>query len=236
MGHGDVIRFGTRLEIDSKKYARIMTSHTARTATEAPPKRGLSALLKAAQRSLDQVQKRLVRTQAEIAEARKYVGKDFPNTAQLEKARTKVDELARKYTEHIQLTQADIDPREFADVDLDDFEREADNIYDDYHAPGGAANPGDRKPSSQELEAYETLGIKPGMTKDEYKDVFRKLAREHHPDMGGDAKKFREIYAAYDYLKGLGVVRETGPEYPPGRPGAFRQAPAGGRTRNPSLA
>ena len=213
LGHGDVIRFSSRLEVDSKKFSRISTSHISRRGDEGPPQRGLHSLQGAAERALKRAEQRAERIQDEINDAQRYVGKDFPHTAQLGRARAKVGELARKYTEHIQRTQEDIDPFEFAEVDLDNFERESDNIYDDYHAPGGPADSGRRGRDPKEMEAYETLGLKPEMTKDEYKAAFRKLARKHHPDLGGDPKAFRKMYEAYEYLKGLGVTRETGPEY-----------------------
>ena len=33
---------------------------------------------------------------------------------------------------------------------------------------------------------YKTLGVSKDATADEIKKAFRKLAREHHPDAGGD--------------------------------------------------
>jgi|LakMenEpi03Aug12_release.lakeMendotaPanAssembly.Ray.scaffolds.fasta_scaffold08523_22 curved DNA-binding protein len=47
---------------------------------------------------------------------------------------------------------------------------------------------------------YQTLGVKANATQEEIKKAYRKLAAQHHPDRGGDTKKFQEIQAAYDVL------------------------------------
>ena len=47
---------------------------------------------------------------------------------------------------------------------------------------------------------YATLGVAKTATPDEIKRAFRKLASQHHPDKGGDTKKFQDIQAAYDTL------------------------------------
>jgi len=47
---------------------------------------------------------------------------------------------------------------------------------------------------------YAALGVARTATADEIKRAFRKLASQHHPDKGGDTKKFQEIQAAYDTL------------------------------------
>ncbi len=47
---------------------------------------------------------------------------------------------------------------------------------------------------------YETLGVDKKATKDDVKKAFRKLAQKHHPDKGGDEKKFKEITEAYSIL------------------------------------
>ena len=47
---------------------------------------------------------------------------------------------------------------------------------------------------------YATLGVPRTASADEIKRAFRKLASQHHPDKGGDTKKFQEIQAAYETL------------------------------------
>lgn len=47
---------------------------------------------------------------------------------------------------------------------------------------------------------YETLGVPKNASADELKKSYRKLAREHHPDQGGDEARFKEIQGAYDVL------------------------------------
>ena len=47
---------------------------------------------------------------------------------------------------------------------------------------------------------YKTLGVPRDADQDAIKKAFRKLAREHHPDAGGDEAKFKEINEAYEVL------------------------------------
>lgn len=47
---------------------------------------------------------------------------------------------------------------------------------------------------------YDTLGVAKTASQDEIKKAYRKLAAKHHPDRGGDTKKFQEISVAYDTL------------------------------------
>ncbi len=42
------------------------------------------------------------------------------------------------------------------------------------------------------------LGLKAGASKAEIKAAYRRLARQHHPDCGGDPDKFKEVQAAYE--------------------------------------
>lgn len=47
---------------------------------------------------------------------------------------------------------------------------------------------------------YKTLGVEKNASADEIKKAFRKLAHQHHPDKGGDEKKFKEASEAYQTL------------------------------------
>ena len=47
---------------------------------------------------------------------------------------------------------------------------------------------------------YKTLGVSKNATADEIKKAYRKLARENHPDAGGDEEKFKDLNEAYEVL------------------------------------
>ncbi len=49
-------------------------------------------------------------------------------------------------------------------------------------------------------DLYETLGVARDASQDEIKKAYRRKAREHHPDTGGDAEWFKEVGAAYEVL------------------------------------
>ena len=55
---------------------------------------------------------------------------------------------------------------------------------------------------------YDVLGVKRDASQDDIKKAFRKLAVKHHPDNGGDEKKFAEISEAYQTLSDTGKRRE----------------------------
>jgi len=50
------------------------------------------------------------------------------------------------------------------------------------------------------MDYYSTLGLKRGATDADIKKAYRSLAMKHHPDRGGDEKKFKEISQAYEFL------------------------------------
>lgn len=50
------------------------------------------------------------------------------------------------------------------------------------------------------MDPYAILGISRNASSDDIKQAYRKLASKHHPDRGGDTKKFQEIQAAYQAL------------------------------------
>lgn len=47
---------------------------------------------------------------------------------------------------------------------------------------------------------YQILGVDKTASQDEIKKAYRRLAHKHHPDKGGDEKKFKEINEAYQTL------------------------------------
>ena len=47
---------------------------------------------------------------------------------------------------------------------------------------------------------YEVLGVQENATQDEIKRAYRKLAKENHPDTGGDEVKFKKVSEAYETL------------------------------------
>jgi len=47
---------------------------------------------------------------------------------------------------------------------------------------------------------YETLGVAKDAKPEDIKKAYRKLASKHHPDKGGDTKKFQDVQIAYDTL------------------------------------
>lgn len=49
-------------------------------------------------------------------------------------------------------------------------------------------------------DLYSILGVDKSADQDEIKRAYRRLAAQHHPDRGGDTKRFQEIQSAYDTL------------------------------------
>ena len=61
---------------------------------------------------------------------------------------------------------------------------------------GGSGSGGDRR----QLAALETLGLAWGASRASIKAAHRRLVKQHHPDMGGDAESFRLVNDAYQLL------------------------------------
>ena len=49
-------------------------------------------------------------------------------------------------------------------------------------------------------EALDVLGLKRGSSQDAIKKSYRRLVKNHHPDIGGSADEFRRINEAYQFL------------------------------------
>lgn len=50
------------------------------------------------------------------------------------------------------------------------------------------------------MNPYKVLGIAENASSEDIKQAYLKLARQYHPDIGGDATKFKEAQSAYDIL------------------------------------
>jgi DnaJ family protein A protein 2 len=54
------------------------------------------------------------------------------------------------------------------------------------------------------MNSYEILGLDKTASDEDIKKAYKKLARQHHPDKGGDQEKFKEISNAYsNIMKGV---------------------------------
>lgn len=58
----------------------------------------------------------------------------------------------------------------------------------------------EKEPSKARTCALENLGLPRTATDAEARTAYKKLAREHHPDKGGDAEKFKVINQANEIL------------------------------------
>ena len=53
---------------------------------------------------------------------------------------------------------------------------------------------------SSKRKAFHILGLKPGSSQELIKKAYRRLVKQHHPDLGGSAEEFRKINDAYQLL------------------------------------
>lgn len=49
-------------------------------------------------------------------------------------------------------------------------------------------------------DLYGVLGLRPDAAPEDIKRAYRRKAREHHPDAGGDAERFKDVTHAYEVL------------------------------------
>lgn len=55
-------------------------------------------------------------------------------------------------------------------------------------------------PALQRQQALATLGLPPTATRQQIKQRYRKLAKQYHPDLGGDPQRMQRLVAAYELL------------------------------------
>ena len=58
------------------------------------------------------------------------------------------------------------------------------------------------------MDYYKVLGVEKNASDNTIKDAYKKLAKEHHPDLGGDENKFKQLNEAYETLKNSKTRRE----------------------------
>lgn len=78
---------------------------------------------------------------------------------------------------------------------------------------------------------YQILGVSKNATEADIKSAFRRLAHQHHPDKGGDQKKFKELNEAYQVLsdpKKRAQYDQFGQVFENGMPGGGGAGPFGG--------
>lgn len=51
------------------------------------------------------------------------------------------------------------------------------------------------------MNPYEVLGVDRDADDEEIKSAYREKAKEHHPDQGGDAEKFKDVQEAYEQIQ-----------------------------------
>ncbi len=56
------------------------------------------------------------------------------------------------------------------------------------------------RPVLQRQQALAVLGLPPNATIPQIKKRYRKLAKQHHPDLGGDPRQMQRLVAAYELL------------------------------------
>ncbi|MAB55780.1 MAG: molecular chaperone DnaJ [Synechococcus sp. CPC35] len=57
-------------------------------------------------------------------------------------------------------------------------------------------------PGGARSEALKVLGLEPGATQQMIRKAYRRLVKQHHPDVGGSKAAFRRVHEAYQLLLG----------------------------------
>jgi hypothetical protein len=93
-----------------------------------------------------------------------------------------------------------------------------------YPAPSSRSPPPPPEPTLSDpldrRDALRVLQLSPAADAETIKRAYRRLVRDHHPDVGGDADTFHALQRAYEVL----LDREGPPPPPPGRPSRDRDA------------
>jgi len=71
----------------------------------------------------------------------------------------------------------------------------------EHFAQGGGGRPRRPQKDVDTSQLYDTLGLSKDCDEKELRRAYLKLSKTHHPDRGGDEKKFKEINTAYNTLK-----------------------------------
>ncbi len=56
------------------------------------------------------------------------------------------------------------------------------------------------RPALQRQQAFAVLGLPPTATPEQIKRRYRMLAKQYHPDLGGDPHQMQRLIAAYELL------------------------------------
>ncbi|WP_342674245.1 DnaJ domain-containing protein [Nitriliruptor alkaliphilus] len=78
----------------------------------------------------------------------------------------------------------------------------------------------------QRHEALRLLGLQEPVEDSEVVSAYRRLARQHHPDLGGDAEIFRTLTVARDLLLAPNGDAGGAARSPAGRSVTVRQRPS----------
>ena len=70
------------------------------------------------------------------------------------------------------------------------------------NSTSGSTSAGSAHRDPRRQEAYRLLGLSWGASREAIKKAHRRLVKQHHPDMGGEAEAFRRINDAYQLLIG----------------------------------